>query len=676
MANDKTYDRHVNIWINGKEVQNDIKSIEKEMFALYREYKKAEVGSKEYNEAAKGLRQVKTILADHKADINATGTAWTKVKDFFNSTKGVIAAGAGAIYAAYQSIKGVVTSTGDLSDRLDVTLAGWKSGIDAIKRSMAETNFKNFLKNIKDAIEEGRRYAEGLDEVDDKTRALRVEEALAANQLLEQRRIQVDARKSLTEQNEAGKEAIRIEERLATIRTSLGQQAFENELDNITSIAFGAANVNDQTREQIKLYLQRNDVFMKSIEPAKQYEQIQKNISDLRKQETYTTDELGRTTKLISKDQEILELEATITDEMRAAHELKTKLMIPTDEKYNLLTEKWVALEGAKGSAMENTMKIFTKNAGIEKKIADEQGESNDKLEDSLSGLFETLIESAKYSPDVYFQKSREDLDKWVQDQITANDKLELDNLQTRDSMAVAAMEAADRTLKKLEADHQKEIDLWDDRVHKYLVYASELGDILGRSMADGTLTAKQAAKELLKIAIDALENYAVVAIAQSTIKAVGEKGWYGLIEGAAYTVLIEGLAAGAKAAVDSWYMGGYTGSGGKYEPAGIVHKGEWVANKEMVASPVTGPIIQVLEDYRVGNKSLATGGYPEQNNANSKTGFSMIPPELRAVMYETLGVLKDLRTKGVYNNWPWKDINNISNGIDQLKDNDSDASV
>lgn len=34
MPNDKTYDRHVNIWINGKEVTNNISSIKKEMFNL------------------------------------------------------------------------------------------------------------------------------------------------------------------------------------------------------------------------------------------------------------------------------------------------------------------------------------------------------------------------------------------------------------------------------------------------------------------------------------------------------------------------------------------------------------------------------------------------------------------------------------------------------------------
>lgn len=44
---------------------------------------------------------------------------------------------------------------------------------------------------------------------------------------------------------------------------------------------------------------------------------------------------------------------------------------------------------------------------------------------------------------------------------------------------------------------------------------------------------------------------------------------------------------------------GGYTADGDKYQPAGVVHAGEWVAPQEMVKSPVTAPLIQWLEVIR-----------------------------------------------------------------------------
>ena len=44
------------------------------------------------------------------------------------------------------------------------------------------------------------------------------------------------------------------------------------------------------------------------------------------------------------------------------------------------------------------------------------------------------------------------------------------------------------------------------------------------------------------------------------------------------------------------YWMGGFTPSGGMYEPAGIVHKGEWVASQKLLASPVARPMIDALD--------------------------------------------------------------------------------
>ncbi|MDE6188261.1 MAG: phage tail tape measure protein, partial [Duncaniella sp.] len=41
---------------------------------------------------------------------------------------------------------------------------------------------------------------------------------------------------------------------------------------------------------------------------------------------------------------------------------------------------------------------------------------------------------------------------------------------------------------------------------------------------------------------------------------------------------------------------GGFTKPGGKYEPPGIVHAGEWVASQKLLASPVARPMIEALD--------------------------------------------------------------------------------
>ena len=49
---------------------------------------------------------------------------------------------------------------------------------------------------------------------------------------------------------------------------------------------------------------------------------------------------------------------------------------------------------------------------------------------------------------------------------------------------------------------------------------------------------------------------------------------------------------------------GGYTGDGAKYDPAGIVHKGEFVVKKSVVDNPGVRPFLEGL------NKGYASGGY------------------------------------------------------------------
>ena len=48
--------------------------------------------------------------------------------------------------------------------------------------------------------------------------------------------------------------------------------------------------------------------------------------------------------------------------------------------------------------------------------------------------------------------------------------------------------------------------------------------------------------------------------------------------------------------AAQGYAEGGFTGDGGKYEVAGVVHKGEWVASQQLLASPVARPMIEALD--------------------------------------------------------------------------------
>jgi len=61
---------------------------------------------------------------------------------------------------------------------------------------------------------------------------------------------------------------------------------------------------------------------------------------------------------------------------------------------------------------------------------------------------------------------------------------------------------------------------------------------------------------------------------------------------------------------------GGYTGDGGKYEVAGVVHKGEYVVPKHIVANPNYSSVISNLESARL--KGYANGGLVASNLTQS----------------------------------------------------------
>ena len=68
----KEVNKRVNVWINGKEVENNIKSIRSAMIHLTNQMNKMEIGSEEYIQTSKKLRDLKTIYDEHCKSLKMT----------------------------------------------------------------------------------------------------------------------------------------------------------------------------------------------------------------------------------------------------------------------------------------------------------------------------------------------------------------------------------------------------------------------------------------------------------------------------------------------------------------------------------------------------------------------------------------------------------------------------
>lgn len=88
-----TITRRVNLYINGQEAGNDIKSVRGEMQKLVNEQARLQIGSDKYVEKGKRIRELKAILNQHNQQLQVTKRNWlslSSVTDGFNKYFGMI----------------------------------------------------------------------------------------------------------------------------------------------------------------------------------------------------------------------------------------------------------------------------------------------------------------------------------------------------------------------------------------------------------------------------------------------------------------------------------------------------------------------------------------------------------------------------------------------------------
>lgn len=115
------YTRRINLYINGKEVRNDIKSISAEMTRLTRIQRTMTIGSKEYNQSMARIKYLKKIIAEHNASLNTTKANLLSIKGLanaFNKYWPVIMGTIGTIAGLSMRTKASVDQFTEFDDKL------------------------------------------------------------------------------------------------------------------------------------------------------------------------------------------------------------------------------------------------------------------------------------------------------------------------------------------------------------------------------------------------------------------------------------------------------------------------------------------------------------------------------------------------------------------------------
>lgn len=136
---------------------------------------------------------------------------------------------------------------------------------------------------------------------------------------------------------------------------------------------------------------------------------------------------------------------------------------------------------------------------------------------------------------------------------------------------------------------------------------ATELGQGLAEFFAGEEKNFGSFMANILVIMLNALEKQLIAtqaaAIAEVTIKDITSKGvLIGMATAAAKIALITAAFETAKGILGSFDTGGYTGDGRWDELRGVVHAGEFVANRYAVQNPVVRPVLDLIDQAQRNN--------------------------------------------------------------------------
>jgi len=312
------------------------------------------------------------------------------------------------------------------------------------------------------------------------------------------------------------------------------------------------------------------------------------------------------------------------------------------------LREKYIRGEVGSREELERQLLALEREA-IEKKLAiagleeSERQKLTDKILAQQQKLYEqvqTTLEKVREGQLTEYEKQQADLDQNMTAQRDilqrAYDAQLLDKKTFDEAMAAIDQEyqlkAKQIAIDQADAEEQRQKEandkLIEETTAKYQIitdiskeFAGRLGETIGRALKGEKQAWHDFLRDLIIMAIDAVEKMVLAYRAMSLSRNVGTLGAAGLAKAALETALITAAFELAKGAAQSFATGGYTGYGSKYEPAGTVHRGEYVLPQEAVNNPAFAPLLNVTEQARragtVGNLSESAIA-----QAYGRTGF------------------------------------------------------
>lgn len=346
-----------------------------------------------------------------------------------------------------------------------------------------------------------------------------------------------------------------------------------------------------------------------------------------------------------------------------------------TDAQYKQLADKAIASMKAAEAEMEKVTAQM--NADVDKQIQKEMQEFKRLLakskkitgEDVSTTAYNTELADLQSMLDLklitekqYLEKKKElqdQYDKAEYKKIADKCANEISKYQeTFNAVADAFSGLQDAKMSKLDAQMQEELAAAGDDADKREAIEKKYEEkklALQKKYADVNMGI-QIAQAISNGAIAIARQYAdlplVAAIPASVLVGATTAAQIAVAVAQRNAVKNQSVGSGSSSGTTKQRMltggfadGGYTGDGGRLEPAGIVHRGEYVVPQPLMRTPLVQDMVYTIERMRLG----AIGGHsslPGYAEGGYVQGASAVEA---AVLQELLVLLKDLRIHPIH---------------------------
>lgn len=326
----------------------------------------------------------------------------------------------------------------------------------------------------------------------------------------------------------------------------------------------------------------------------------------------------GELSKLSDRNKALLEGKAIELDALNARKAYDGLMSsLQTKEQALLATtrERMKVLETAKRAGTLNSDQYRAGADAISKGTLTEAPEYGG-LDASVAGPSGELIKIAE---------AEAALKKWHDKQLTLQaelrDQILADQQSTNEQRLAAEQQYLDRVADITRTNNERLSSIQDSYkvavVSTFSELSGQAADMVGKIAGEqsGAYKALFVAQKAFAVASIIMNAQIAAAKAPAELTVLG-----GIPVGAA--LLAAGYANAAMVggmALAGFSSGGYTGDGGKFEPKGVVHGGEFVLRKEVVQLPG-------MRDYLEGlnKRGYATGGYVGSSAVAASPGFTM----------------------------------------------------